>query len=50
MIEHLSDMVGIRIILPRSVSDIYRIAEMIARQSDDSAGGEGLYQNWKPNG
>mgnify|MGYP000854804742 FL=1 len=33
MIEHLSDIAGIRIICSFS-PDIYRIAEMIARQSD----------------
>ncbi len=44
MIEHLSDIAGIRIICSFS-PDIYRIAEMIARQSDVTVlGGEGLYQ------
>ena len=43
MIEHLSDIAGIRIICSFS-PDIYRIAEMIARQSDD------YIKNPKPNG
>ena len=50
MIEHLSDIAGIRIICSFS-PDIYRIAEMIARQSDVTVLGVKDYiKNPKPNG
>ena len=50
MIEHLSDIAGIRIICSFS-PDIYRIAEMIARQSDVTVLVVKDYiKNPKPNG
>lgn len=50
MIEHLSDIAGIRIICSFS-PDIYRIAEMIARQSDVTVLVVKDYiKNQKPNG
>ena len=42
MMEHLSDIAGIRIICSFT-SDIYQIADMIASQGDDGSPCEGLH-------